>query len=115
MTLPAVLGPGRVGLLPSGVLPRHHGREQTSTTNRHLKSESYTHMPYRSWCQACLRARARGTYHKQQYDRGPLLQADFSYRNLCINVTTGVASSCVVPKKSVGVYHLAELRRFVLE
>lgn len=31
-------------------------------------------MPYRPWCKIRLRAKARGTYHKQQYDRQPLLQ-----------------------------------------
>ena len=38
-----------------------------------------THIPYRSWCPICVRAKARGTYHTQHYDRKPVIQVDYSF------------------------------------
>lgn len=74
----------------------------------------------------CLHAKARGNYHKHQYDRRPLFQADYGFlvdqdakQAIPIlswtGVTLGMASSCVVPQKGVGDYPFAELRRFVME
>lgn len=60
------------------------------------------------WCKICLRSKARGVYHKQQYDRRPLLQADYgclidkaTRQDIlvfaCVNDPTGMTSFCVVP------------------
>ena len=38
-----------------------------------------THIPYQSWCPICVKAKARGTYHKQHYDRKPVIQVDYSF------------------------------------
>lgn len=42
------------------------------------------------------------------------IEQDMPVRS-CIDVTTGIASSCVVPQTCIGEYPLAELRRLVLE
>lgn len=63
-----------------------------------------THLTYRPWCRVCLKPKPRGNYHKQQYDRRPLLQEDcgllveeatkqYSLVLSCIDVTTGMAGS----------------------
>lgn len=36
-------------------------------------------MPYRSCWQVCLHAKARSNYHKQQYDRRPLVHSDHGF------------------------------------
>lgn len=85
-----------------------------------------THLPLSSWCKICLRAKSRGDYHKQQYDRRPLVQADYDFLVdkgtkqeilvlSCIDFTTGMASSCYVPQKGAIDYPIAELHRFVME
>lgn len=60
-------------------LPRQAPRQKGPTPEvRGL--HQLTHMAYHCWCKVCLRAKARGTCHKQQYDRQPLLQADYRFR-----------------------------------
>lgn len=38
-----------------------------------------THTPCRSRCKVCIRSKARGTYHHQQYGRKPLLQTGYGF------------------------------------
>lgn len=40
---------------------------------------SLTHFLYRTWCIIFLRAKARGSYYRQQYDKRPLLQDDHGF------------------------------------
>lgn len=79
------------------------------------------HLQFRSWYKICLQAKARGNNHTQQYDGEPILHADSGFLidneakqeipiRSCIDITTGMASSCVVPKKGVGYYAVAELK-----
>lgn len=76
-----------------------------------------THLPYRSWCQTCLHAKARNSYHKQlQADDGFLTDTDIK-QNIqvlpWIDVATSLASSCMVPQMRFGDDPLTELRRLM--
>lgn len=69
-----------------------------------------THPPYRSWCKVCPQARPKHiTAHIDTYTQHeiPVLP--------CVDVTSGMASTCVVPQMRVGDYPISELRRFVMD
>ena len=91
-------------------------------------------MPVRAWCPICVKTRRRANYHKQLYDKRPVVQIDYCFLTektkpspdddpekvlipvlTAVDVTTGLTMAAVVPKKGANNYALAELRRFVLE
>jgi len=82
----------------------------------------------------CVKTRSRANYHKQLYDKRPVVQIDYCVLTgktkpspdddpekvlipvlTAVDVTTGLTMAAVVPKKGVNNYALAELRRFILE
>lgn len=74
----------------------------------------------------CLHGKARGYYHKQQYDHRPVLQADYNFpidketkqdisALSCIIITTGMLSSCVMPQMGAGDYPTVEQGWFAME
>ena len=84
-----------------------------------------------------VKCKGAGDYHKQYYDKKPVVQVDYSFvtqklstaegeekekgKTLsatilsAVDVTTGMVSSCVVKEKGPNDYAVNELQRFVLE
>ena len=85
-----------------------------------------THLPFKPWCEVCLRAKSRQAKSRKLSLRQPVLQMDFSFLpdkpgfdsvtilNV-VDVLTGMSLSVVIPTKSRATYSQAELRRCVLE
>ncbi|CAE7429174.1 unnamed protein product [Symbiodinium sp. CCMP2456] len=68
-----------------------------------------THLPYRDWCEHCVRSKGRQNHAVKKNDRQPVIQIDFSF--LSTDVQTGYAMAIVLPAKgSVEKYAVAELR-----
>ena len=88
-----------------------------------------THLPYRDWCEHCVKSKGRQSHAVKKNDRQPVIQIDFSFlstendlpKRTILNATdvqTGYAMAIVLPAKgSIEKYAVAELRlrRFVFE
>ena len=86
-----------------------------------------THLPYRDWCEHCVKSKGRQSHAVKKNDRQPVIQTDFSFlspeddlpKRTILNATdvqTGYAMAIVLPAKgSIEKYAVAELRRFVFE
>ena len=86
-----------------------------------------THLPYRDWCEHCVKSKGRQSHAVKKTDRQPVIQIDFSFlstendlpKRTILNATdvqTGYAMAIVLPAKgSIEKYAVAELRRFVFE
>ena len=92
-------------------------------------------MSYRAWCPLCVRCKGVGDYHKQTYDKKPVIQVDYSFISQreeptadfprgktlsatvlsVVDVTTGMVTSCIVESKGSNEYSINELQRFILE
>ena len=90
------------------------------------REHDLTHLPFRSWCKVCVQGKGRKDYTKQQFGTKPRIQVDYAFLTsdvtseqvTCLtatDVTTGLCSSAVVPKKGVDDYAANELIRFILE
>eukprot|EP00971_Amphidinium_carterae_P215230 4271614-Amphidinium_carterae.4 len=53
--------------------------QEPSTTKREL--HNLTHIPFRSWCDVCVRAKARVTYHKGNLKSMSTVQMDYTFLN----------------------------------
>ena len=95
------------------------------TLTERLEQE-LTHLPFKPWCEVCLRAKSRQAKSRKLSLRQPVLQMDFSFLSdkpgddsvtilNVVDVLTGMSLSVVIPTKSRTTYSPAELRRFVLE
>ena len=103
-------------------------------TEEERELHNLTHMPYRAWCPLCVKCKGAGDYHKQYYDKKPVVQVDYSFvtqklpadgeskgKTLsatvlsAVDITTGMVSSCIVKEKGSSDYAINELQRFVLE
>ena len=86
-----------------------------------------THLPYRDWCEHCVKSKGRQSHAVKKNDRQPVIQIDFSFlstendlpKRTILNASdaqTGYAMAIVLPAKgSIEKYAVAELRRFVFE
>ena len=85
-----------------------------------------THLPFKPWCEVCLRAKSRQAKSRKLSLRQPVLQMDFSFLSdkpaddsvtilNVVDVLTGLSLSVVIPTNSRTTYSQAELKRFVLE
>ena len=99
---------------------------EPSESERRLRE--LTHLPYRGWCEDCVRSKGRQSHAVQQKtDRQPVIQIDFSFmatendlpKRTVLNATdvlTGYSMAVAPPSKgSVEKYGVAELRKFVFE
>ena len=85
-----------------------------------------THLPYRSWCEHCVRAKGKERQSKRNTDRQPVIQVDYSFVSTgqdgqqqtflnAADVQTGLSMSVVVPNKNRQAYGMAELKKFIYE
>ena len=112
---------------PDYVARRPRGLKQPGepTLTERLEHE-LTHLPFKPWCEVCVRAKSKQAKSRRLSLKQPVLQMDFSFLGdkpdeeqitilNVVDVLSGMALSVVIPTKARTPYSQAELRRFVLE
>ena len=105
--------------------PRGIKQPGEPTLTERLEHE-LTHLPFRPWCEICVKSKSRQAKSRKLSLKQPVLQMDYSFLSdspggdqatllNVVDVLTGMALSVVVPSKGRTPYSQAELRRFVLE
>ena len=95
-------------------------------TEQQRATHKLTHLPYRSWCEHCVKAKGRENHSKRQVDRQPVIQVDYCFVNTgpdvgqptiltAVDVQTGLSTAVVVPNKGRHSYSVAELKKFIYE
>ena len=95
-------------------------------TDQQRATHNLTHLPYRSWCEYCVKSKGRENHSKRQTDRQPVIQVDDCFVNTgpdvgqrtvltAVDVQTGLATAVVVPNKGRHQYSVAELKKFIYE
>ena len=95
-------------------------------TEQQRATHNLTHLPYRSWCEHCVKAKGRENHSKRQTDRQPVIQVDYCFVNTgpdvgqrtiltAVDVQTGLSTAVVVPNKGRHSYSVAELKKFIYE
>ena len=92
-------------------------------------THNLTHLPYRTWCPICVRAKGKQDSSKQRDSTSskiPVIQADYGFLRTgdsqdkatvftAIDVSTGLCTATVVMAKGEDRYVTTELKRFLLE
>ena len=112
---------------PDYVARRPRGLKQPGepTLTERLEHE-LTHLPFKPWCEVCVRAKSKQAKSRRLSLKQPVLQMDFSFLGdkpgeeqitilKVVDVLSGMALAVVIPTKARTLYSQAELRRFVLE
>ena len=112
---------------PEYVAHRPKGLKQPGepTLTERLEHE-LTHLPFKPWCEVCVRSKSKQAKSRRLSLKQPVLQMDFSFLGdkpggeqitilNVVDVLTNMALSAVIPTKARTPYSQAELRRFVLE
>ena len=113
-------------LTESALAPKQAARpHEPSKEEREL--HELTHLPFRAWCAVCVKTRGAGDYHRQVYDKKPLIQVDYAFMThqqskktavsvlTATDVTSGMTMAAVVPGKGATDYNVSELSRFIHE
>ena len=86
-----------------------------------------THIPYRTWCSHCVRAKAKQNASHTIVDKAPVIQLDYCFMQTAeetgtrvtvltaIDIQTGMPMATVVTQKGVTKHALYELRSFIYE
>ena len=102
-------------------------RQPSEPTLTERLEHELTHLPFRPWCDICVRAKSRQSKSRKLSMKQPVLQMDFSFLGdsphakeqitilNVVDVLTNMALSVVIPTKARTPYSQAELRRFVLD
>ena len=99
------------------------GPKQPSATERAL--HELTHLPFRSWCEVCVRAKSKQNQHRPQRRRGPVIQIDFAFWSneegvqttiiTGLDIQTGIGMAIMVETKEYTNYATTEVKKFVYE
>ena len=115
-----------VGLDYKAQNPRQLSVPKEPTEQERLVHE-LTHLPFRSWCEFCVKAKSKQSHSRTLSDRRPVIQCDYSFMTSesspdvqvtilnAVDVLTGLGLSVVVPGKGKGLYAKAELKKFLYE
>ncbi|OLQ00764.1 hypothetical protein AK812_SmicGene16545 [Symbiodinium microadriaticum] len=90
------------------------------------RQHELTHLPYRDWCQFCVKAKGRHAASKKQLDRQPVIQVDYCFHSTdpklslrklltAVDIVTGLGMTIVIPSKGNDDYAAAELKKFIYE
>ena len=107
---------------------RARGRPQpTQPTKQEMEEHALTHMPYRSWCPICVKAKGKQDAYKQQQSKQPVIQIDFAYLKTsedeqslavltAVDVQSQLCMALAVPNKAMQHdYMIKSLSSFILE
>ena len=90
-------------------------------------THNLTHLPYRSWCPLCVKAKAKQDAHRKLTDRQPVVQLDYAFLRTvehvdekvtvltAIDIQTSLCMAVIVPRKGDDDYAVTEVKRFLLE
>ena len=110
-----------------------HGRTTTcpeTPTQQERDTHNLTHLPFRSWCPVCVKARGLPDHHtskkKNNTTTRPVIQIDYAFVTsqetkeqttllTAVDVNTGMSMAAVVNNKGSNDYIIAELVRFLHE
>ena len=92
-------------------------------TEQQRAVHNLTHLPYRSWCEHCTKAKSQST---RQIDKQPVIQIDYFFIHTgpdvgkrlvltAVDIQTGLATAVLVPHKGRHKYSIAELKNFIYE
>ena len=98
-------------------------------TKQEREIHNLTHLPYRSWCPICVRAKGKQTPHRKGGSTKPLIQVDFAFVSIPedpksqatiltgIDVRTQMCMAVQIPSKGYKSirYSVLELKRFIYE
>ena len=95
-------------------------------TEQQRATHNLTHLPYRSWCEHCVKAKSREKQSKRQTDKQPVIQIDYCVVQTgpnvgkqlvltAVDIQTGLATAVLVPHKGRHKYSVAELKKFIHE
>ena len=98
----------------------------TEPTPQQREIHNLTHLPYRTWCEICVKAKGKERPSKKSSDRQPAVQVDYCFVTTgagcptvtvltAVDIQTGYASFVVTPAKGREKYSIAELKRFIFE
>ena len=98
-------------------------REPTLTECKYYE---LTHLPFRSWCPNCIRAKSKQNHCRTLKTKLPVIQLDYAFLGdnnddpqvtlvTTIDLLSGLGLSRIVPNKGRLVYAQADFWRFVLE
>ena len=90
------------------------------------RQHELTHLPYRDWCQFCVKAKGGHAASKKQLDRQPVIQVDYCFHSTdpklplrklltAVDIVTGLGMTIVIPSKGNDDYAAAELKKFIYE
>ena len=93
-------------------------------TEQQRATHNLTHLPYRSCCEHCVKAKGRENHSKRQVDRQPVIRVDYCFVNTgpdvgqrtiltAVDVQTGLSTAVVVPSKGRHSCSVAELTKFI--
>ena len=95
-------------------------------TEQQRATHNLTHLPYRSWCEHCVKAKSCEKQSKRQTDKQPVIQIDYCVVQTgpdvgkrlvltAVDIQTGLATAVLVPHKGRHAYSVAELKKFIYE
>ena len=92
-----------------------------------MEEHALTHMPYRSWCPICVKAKGNQDVYKQQQSKQPVIEIDFAYLKTstdeqslavltAVDVQSQLCMALAVPDKAMQHdYIIKSLSSFILE
>ena len=97
----------------------------TEPTAIERAQHNMTHLPFRSRCLVCLKAKSKSDKHKRLKLRHPLVQIDFAFWAdstwlslpilTAIDIISTMSSASALPSKEFSNYAVTELKKFVYE
>jgi hypothetical protein len=80
-------------------------------TEQERQEHELTHLPFRSWCELCVKSKSKHSHSRTLTDRQPVVQVDYAFMTSenspdvqvtilnAVDVLTGIGLSVVVPNK----------------
>ena len=90
-----------------------------------IQKHELTHVPYASWCKACVHGKGKIARHQVTTSNRPVIQIDFTFPQFekmgkvtilsSIDTLRGMCSAVLLPSKHTSQYAQAELKAFIMD
>ncbi len=84
--------------------------DPTNPTKREIEEHEITHLPYRSWCWACVRGRGKAAPHRRGREPGGLPEVHVDFTFLGKKDEPGENTPCLVVKEANSKKRMATIR-----